>query len=274
MQIKNIMSKDVIVIDKDQNVCDGLRLMKKNKISRLPVVNVNENHEKKLVGIATEKDIAVKLGSSKYGNLAPSHFHMSTVMANEIITVKENDNIAEVANLLIENNIGGVPVLSSSDELIGIVTKSDFIDTCKGKAYERIIVEDNMSTDIISLSVTDRLVHARRVILDSNIGRLLINENNELAGILTSKDIAKAMTSFRKHVPNNHQQAQIKNLLVGDIMSSNVQTIPTNTNIAELAELILKTGFNGFPVANEENQIVGIITKSDLLGLIVELETS
>ncbi|KZX12301.1 CBS domain-containing protein [Methanobrevibacter filiformis] len=273
MQVRNIMSEDLIVIDKDQNVCDGLRLMKKNKISRLPVINTNKSNKKELVGIVTEKDIAIKLGSSKYGNLASSHFHMSTVMVKDILTAEEDMSVVEAANILIENNIGGMPIIDSGD-IVGIVTKSDFIDTCRGKPYDKILVEEVMSTDLIAISAQDRLVHARRIILDSQIGRLLVTEKNELAGILTSKDITKALISFRKHVPDNHKQAQIKNIIVEEVMTSNVQELPTTATITESADAMLESGFNGFPVANDNGQIVGIITKSDLLSLIIELEMS
>lgn len=270
MQIKNLMSEELITIDKDQNICDALRLMKKHKISRIPVINTN-NNIKELVGITSEKDIAIKLGSSKYGNLAPSHFHVSTVMEKDVITADETMSVVDAAKLIIENGIGALPVLDD-DELVGIITKSDFIDLCKGKAYGRILAEDTMSREIISVSSKDRLMHARRVILDTKVGRLLINEDDSLGGILTSKDIARALTSFRKHVPDKHKQAQIKNLLVEDVMSRNIVTMPLESTISDIAEAMLDTGYNGYPIVNEKDQVVGIITQSDLLALIVELE--
>jgi len=271
MQIKNIMSEEIVTIDKDQIVFDGLKLMKKNRISRLPVINTNGKHEKELVGIVSEKDIATKLGSSKYGDLPPSHFHISTVMKKDFITVNKDMDIVEVANLLLENHIGGLPIMDN-EEMVGIVSKSDFISTCKGRAYEKILVEDIMSTNLVSVSSHDRLVHARRVMLDSKIGRLLISENNELAGILSSKDIIRAMISFKKEVPQNHQKAQIKECLVEQYMTHSIKKIKTTSTIAELAKDMLKTGYNGYPVVNEEDQVVGIITQSDLLKLIITLE--
>ena len=271
MQIKNLMSENIMTIDKDQNICDALRLMKKHKISRIPVINTNENHEKGLVGIIAEKDIATKLGSSKYGHLAPSHFHVSTVMVKDVITVDETMDIDKTAKLILEKNIGALPVMADG-ELVGIITKFDFIDICKGKAYGRILAENIMSEEIISVSANDRLIHARRVMLDSKIGRLLINKNDSLGGILTSKDIARALTSFRKHVPDKHKQAQIKNLLVEEVMSRNVVTMPLESTINDIAEAMLETGYNGYPIVNEKDQVVGIITQSDLLALIVELE--
>jgi CBS domain-containing protein len=271
MQIKNLMSEELITIDKDQNICDALRLIKKHKISRIPVINTNENHEKELVGIISEKDIATKLGSSKYGNLAPSHFHVSTVMVKDVVTVEKTMDVAEAAKMILDKNIGAL-IVTSQEDLVGIITKSDFIDLCKGKAYEKILAEEIMTSEIISVSSNDRLIHARRVIMDSNIGRLLINENSELAGILTSKDIARALTSFRKHVPDKYKQAQIKNILVEDVMTPNVKKLASDSTVADLANAMLETGYNGYPIVNKEDQVIGIITQSDLLGLIVDLE--
>lgn len=271
MQIKNIMSENPILIDKDQNVQDALRLMKKHKISRLVVINTNKDKSKEVVGIVTEKDIALKLGSSKYGNLAPAHFHISTVMTKELIVAEESMSMGEVAEIMLENDIGGLPVLSGN-ELKGIITKSDFIDTCKGKAYEKHLVRDHMTTDIISVFPEDRLVHARRLMLDAGIGRLLVNENDELAGIITMKDVAKAMISFRNDVPDKHKANQIRNLLVEDIMKTNIHYIYDDNNIKEVAELLLEKKISGVPVKDSDDVIIGLITKTNLLELIAEME--
>jgi CBS domain-containing protein len=101
MHVKDIMKKEIVHVDKDQNIQDALKLMKKHKISRLPVVNMNDGNIRELVGIVTEKDISVKLGSSKYGNLPPSHFHVSTVMKQEPIVVQKNENIGKAAKTML-----------------------------------------------------------------------------------------------------------------------------------------------------------------------------
>ena len=202
-------------------------MMYKDNLSRIPVTSTNEN-KKVLVGIISEKDIADKLGSAKYGNMAPSHFHVSTVMVKDLITVDEDDDLTDVAKILIDKNIGAIPVLSDG-EMVGIVTKSDFIYLCKAKAYEKISVKDIMTSDIISISADDRLIHARKVIMDSKVGRLLLTEDNELAGIITSKDIAKAFVSFRKHTPDKYQASQIKEL-IARLMDGSVKEVILATN--------------------------------------------
>lgn len=271
MQIKNIMSVNPVVIDKNQNVSDALRLMKKNKISRLVVTNTNEENLKEVVGIVTEKDIALKLGSSKYGNLAPAHFYVSTVMTKDLIAVDEDMSMGEVAEIMLENNIGGLPVMSNGI-LKGIITKSDFIDTCKGKAYEKHQVKDFMTSDLVSVYSDDRLVHARRIMFDASIGRLLVIEDDELAGIITMKDVAKAMTSFREEVPDKYKSNQIRNLHVQEAMTENVVSIYEDATIADVAEVLLEKQISGVPVKNSDGSIIGLITKTDLLELIAEME--
>jgi CBS domain-containing protein len=264
------MSKDVVVVDKDQNIHDALKLMKKNKISRLPVINTNNNHQKELVGIITEKDIANHLGSSKYGNLAPSHFHVSTVMTSTPVTVRSNFTLGKTAKLMIDHRIGGLPVVDNG-EIGGIITKSDFMETCQGKPYNQIKVEERMSKDLVTVAPQDRLVHARRLLIDEDLGRLPVMEDREVQGILTAKDIALSMISFRKVVPDKYMSSRIRNLLVEDVMTQNVKTIDPESTIDEAASFLLSNGFSGLLVESE-NEILGMITKTNILQLIAELE--
>ena len=126
MHVKDIMSSKVVVIDKDQNIHDALKLMKKHKVSRLPVINTNNENKRELVGIITENDIALRLGSSRYGNMAPSHFHISTVMSPDPITIKSTDNLGNAAKIMIDNKIGGIPVVVIGI-FVGFVTNTVFI---------------------------------------------------------------------------------------------------------------------------------------------------
>lgn len=270
MHVKDIMAKEVVVVDKDQNIHDALKLMKKHRISRLPVINTNQNHQKELVGIITEKDIALRLGSSKYGNLAPSHFHVSTVMTPQPVTVDGNQTLGTVAKTMLENQIGGLTVMDSG-EIIGMITKSDFLDTCQGRPFTDITVKERMNTDITTIGPQDRLVHARRIIIDEKIGRLPVTEDGQLQGMITAKDIALAMMSFRKVVPDKYKPARIRNLLVEDVMIQNVKTISEESPVSEAALLMLDEKFSGLPVV-DDNKMNGIITKTDFLKLIVELE--
>lgn len=270
MHVKDIMNREVFSVDKDQNVQDALKIMKKHKISRLPVVNTNNDNVKELVGIMTEKDIARRLGSSRYGNLAPSHFHVSTVMTPLPLTIESTKSIGAAAQLMIENDIGGIPVVDGG-EIRGMLTKTDFINTTKGRSFQEIKAKDRMTPDPITIGPQDRLVHARRLIFDEGIGRLPVVEGDELEGIVTAKDIARSMISFRKVVPDKYKPARIRNLLVEDVMVQNVKTVPEDSSVEEVSSIMVQNNFSGLPVV-EDGDLKGIITKTDLMKLIVELE--
>lgn len=266
MQIKNLMSEDIITIDKDQNLSDALKLLRKHNVSRLPVTN-----NKELVGIISERDIADKLGSSKYESMPASRLHISSVMVKDVFTVPETMQLGEVAKLMLENGIGSVPVMDDNG-MAGIVSKADFVTLAVGIAFDKITVKEIMTKDLIVVSPTERLVHARRQMKEAHVGRLPVVDDDNLMGMVTSKDLMRAFIDFRKKVPEKYQKSQIKEVLVEDIMSSNPTFTSKDATISEVAKIMMETGFNGLPVVEDE-KVVGIITQTDILRLIEKLES-
>ncbi|WP_406533324.1 CBS domain-containing protein [Methanobrevibacter sp.] len=266
MQIKNLMSENIITVDKDQNLTDALKLLRKHNVSRLPVTN-----NKELVGIISERDIANKLGSSKYENMPASRLHVSSVMIKDVITVPQSMQLGEVAKIMLEKGIGSVPVMEDN-EMVGIVSKADFVTLAVGIAFDKISVKEIMCKNLISVSPSERIVHARRQMIESRIGRLPVVDDETLVGMVTSKDLMRAFIEFRKSVPEKYQKSQIKDLLVEDIMSSNPVFVSKDMSITEISNIIMETGFNGLPVV-ENDKVIGIITQTDILRLIEKLES-
>ena len=266
MQIKNLMSEDLITVDKDQNLSDALKLLRKHNVSRLPVTN-----NKELVGIISERDIANKLGSSKYESMPASRLHISSVMVKDVFTVPKTMQLEDVAKLMLDNGIGSVPVMDD-EKMVGIVSKADFVTLATGIAFDKITVKEIMSKKLVTVSPTERIVHARRQMLEAHVGRVPVVDDDELVGMITSKDLMRAFIDFRKKVPEKYQKSQIKELLVEDIMSLNPTFTSKDATISEVAKVMMDTGYNGLPVVEGEN-VVGIITQTDILRLIEKLES-
>ena len=266
MQIKNLMSEEIITVDKDQNLSDALKVLRKHSVSRLPVIN-----NKELVGIISERDIANKLGSSKYESMPASRLHISSVMVKDVITVPETMQLGEVAKIMLEKGIGSVPVVAD-DKMVGIVSKADFVTLAVGIAFDKITVKEIMTKDLTVVSPTERLVHARRQMIESHVGRLPVVEDEELVGMVTSKDLMRAFIDFRKNVPEKYQKSQIKEVFVEHFMSSNPTVTSKDATISEVAKIMMETGYNGLPVVDGD-KVVGIITQTDILRLIEKLES-
>ena len=126
MLIKNMMTKDVIVIEQERNITEAKNIMTKNGISKLPVVDKSGS----LVGIITKNDLlkagpsgATTLDMYEIGYLL-SKLTVSKVMNKKVITVDENEVVEEAARILVDKQIGCVPVMKNG-LLTGIITESD-----------------------------------------------------------------------------------------------------------------------------------------------------
>lgn len=125
MLIKERMSKPVITITPDTSVQEALRIMRENKIRRLPVME-----GKKLVGIVTERDLLYASPSPATTlSIQEMHYMLSKLKVREImkypvITIDENAPLEEAARIMADNKIGGLPV-TRDGELVGIITESD-----------------------------------------------------------------------------------------------------------------------------------------------------
>lgn len=126
MLIKDIMTKNPICVSEKASIVEAKEIMTKNNFSKLPVVDGS----KKLVGIITKNDISKASPSDattldKYEiNSLLAKLTCGKCMTKEVRTVTEDVVIEEVARIMIDEEIGCVPVVE--DEIItGIVTESD-----------------------------------------------------------------------------------------------------------------------------------------------------
>jgi acetoin utilization protein AcuB len=120
------MSKPVITIHPDLPMHDALKLMRREHIRRLPVVN----RHGRLVGIVSESELLHASPSDATSlsiyevNYLLSKITVEEVMSSDVITVTEDTPIEEAARIMADNKIGGLPVVRD-DEVVGIITETD-----------------------------------------------------------------------------------------------------------------------------------------------------
>ncbi len=253
MSVKNIMSEP-ITVHKSDTISHAMDLMDKHDTRRLLVINGDE-----LMGLITMRNIANKLGTWKTSNLPASSLHVAAATSSLFTTVLPDMSFDDAIGLL--DRKSGVLVVMDSNKVKGWVTPNEILKNVKGvKGYAAEIMKEP-----ITVSPGDRVSHARRIMLDKDIGRLPIVENNDIVGIITEKDVARAMMNFRALVPDNQQDERIRNLIVGDIMTRNVKTVRTNTPIMEVISILLKENIGGVPVLNLKDELVGIVSRRGII---------
>ena len=123
----------------------------------------------------------------------------------------------------------------------------------------------------LTINPKDRLVHARRMLLDRDVGRLPVVENGSLVGILTERDVARAFRAFRDlNETSSKQYARVYNLLVEDAMARDVKYVYMDTPLEEVKKIMV-SGFGGLPVLNRKEELVGMVTRRALIDYLVRV---
>lgn len=255
MQVKDIMTTP-LSIDKSERLGQALDLMEKYDTRRLVVTNNG-----KLGGIITMRQIARVLGTRRSLGLPASSLHVAAATLDAVITVLPEMEVEDAALLLQKTS---VLVVTKGEEILGWLRPREVLSAVKLPG----VAKDAMR-GALTVNPQERLIHARRMMMDRDLGRLPVVEGGKLVGIITERDIAKSLRAFRDLVSWRQQDARIKNLLVSDVMTRDVQSIYDDTPLEEVRTIILNENRGGLPVLNRDDLLVGMITRRCLIDYLV-----
>ena len=126
MKVVDVMTKNPLIITPAETVGQADELMTENKIRQLPVVDGPA-----LLGIVTDRDIRSFLSGSLLSDPEAREKALNTpvreVMTLEPLTLSPDDELEEAVELLIDEKIGGIPVVDEAEGLVGIVTYVDIL---------------------------------------------------------------------------------------------------------------------------------------------------
>ena len=127
MLVEEWMTSDVISITADSSMMKASRLMKTNKIRRLPVVDVNNV----LVGILTDHDVkSAQPSKATTLEVHEVYYLLSELKVKDVMTAnpmraKRTDSVEWVALMMARHTFGGMPVVDEENKICGIITESD-----------------------------------------------------------------------------------------------------------------------------------------------------
>ncbi len=257
MKVSDIMVEPVRV-DKSDTLSHALELMEKQRTRRLLVTRNSSFY-----GVVTIRSIARELGSWKKSNLPASSLHVATALVDTYTKVLPDLKLEDAITLM-DKNKSVLVVTSGDDEVLGWVTPSEILKDIKAiPGYAAEVMKEP-----ITAGPADRVAHIRKVMLDHDIGRLPVVNDHKLVGIVTETDVARALHAFRGLVSDSQQDARIRNLIVEDIMTVNPISVKTNTPLSDVVDLMLKENIGGMPVLNLEEDLVGVISRRDIIGVL------
>ena len=133
MKVSEVMTRDVQTVRPDQPVQQAATFMLNANAGSVPVTEGD-----RLVGMITDRDIAVRAVAKGYGPDTP----VRDVMTNDMICARESDDVADAASKMSEAQVRRLPVIDSDERLCGIVSLGDLAreadNDCAGEALEGV----------------------------------------------------------------------------------------------------------------------------------------
>ena len=127
--VAELMTANPLFVRREQTLKDAHDLMRTKNIRHIPVLDEQD----KLVGVLTQKKmIATVMGLlAKYGTSTLERKEKQQIigelMDTDFATVQPQQSLAEVISYFLKNKHGCLPVVDDNEQLLGILTSSDFV---------------------------------------------------------------------------------------------------------------------------------------------------
>ena len=154
------------------------------------------------------------------------------------------------------NNLGIMGEIVGRDDMDNIL----LVETKTIRSIPKQTVGDIASKDVISLKVDYTLKDVAKVFSDNNIDGAPVMKDNKVVGVFTVTDLVHAIAEGKNDVN------------VGELMSKKVIIVNENIKIAKAIEIIFKKNISRLIIADDGNNLLGIVTRTDLIDSVTNLK--
>ena len=119
MNCKDIISRPFVSISSEETVLETARMMVENNMGLLLICDPKDNQ---LRGVVSERDIIRSVAAGKETTVS-----VETISTHNVVTVKWNSDVAEVAKAMNKHRIRHVVVVDDASKPIGVVSMRDLV---------------------------------------------------------------------------------------------------------------------------------------------------
>jgi acetoin utilization protein AcuB len=133
-----------------------------------------------------------------------------------------------------------------------------------------MLVKHWMTRNVITVDPDYTLEKAIQIMTSKKIRMLPVLKNGVLKGVITDRDLKRASASDAV-TTNETELTTLAQVKIDSIMSREPIRVPYNYSIDETAELLLEHKISGAPVVDEMNNLVGVITQTNVYKALISL---
>ena len=154
------------------------------------------------------------------------------------------------------NNLGVIGEIVGRDDMDNIL----LVDTTTIRSIPKQTVGDIASRDVKSFKIDCSVKEAAKKLVDNEIDGAPVIKDGKVVGVFTLTDLVQAIADDNE------------NKSVGELMSTNVVIVNEDLKIANAIEVMLKKSISRLIIADNDNNLLGIVTRTDLINIITNLE--
>jgi len=273
-EIMTITKTSVVSMAITTPVYDGIQLMVEQGFRRIPVVDPGT---KRLRGIVTAYDLIDYLGGGeKFQIIQREHAGnffkainepVRHIMTPNVISVSSSAKVNDAIDLMVNRNVGCLPIVDKETRLRGIVTERDIIMIFRG-IVSGTKVSELMSKKVVVATPETSIMEAERLMVKNGFRRLPIVSEGKVVSVVTVTDIlrffgsGKVFQRLRSGAIDQVLQTPAIETATGDVVM-----VECNVDAGEAAMIMLEKGVGTLPVLENE-KLVGMVTERDFFKLV------
>lgn len=281
IQAVRYASTEVYVVTWNDTLAYARNLMMRYNISRLVVVE-----DKKPVGILSQRNLLSVIGrlDSDFEGRNLDEILIKDAASKNLITLDTNASVKDACKIMNGQNIGSVVLVDSENNLAGIFTKTDATKAFMEHGSNKWKAADIMEKITITVNRFQSLKKAIDAFVHDKADIVIVTDNKVPVGVISLKNILTYRVDLllrSRSIKYTRAKGGIEESsfaevggkikqqpLVEDLMTPLQNAVGENDDLVKAASLMLKFGVSGMPVINNLGELVGVITKTNIVGLI------
>ena len=261
LRVKEIMDKKHPFIYEDELATKARAIIRDYTLRILPVADGN----RKLLGIVTRGDV-MTISSSV------SPIRVKGIMTNPRYMAAMEEDAFSAVKEMIRQDEWCTPVVNSAQDKTykGVLGLENFIEAILRTSPEKLAKtsEEIMSKNVVTCSPEDEIDNIWRLMQTKSFTGLPVVKKDKLVGIVTQKDLLESgalLPTFESKKGRFRTSTKISS-----IMKTQVIAVKPKIKVIRVAKVMVSKDIGRVPIVNEENKLIGIIDREDVVRLLVK----